>query len=243
MTGPAVQLHDVTIAYDGHPAVHHVSGTFLAGAQTAILGPNGAGKSTLLQAIAGLRPPDEGRIDLGVERRRVAYLPQNATIDRTFPITVLDVVLMGHWARRGGFLGLGRAERAQAEAALAAVSLEGFAGRQIGTLSVGQFQRMLFARLLVQNCPLILLDEPFNGVDDATIGDLLRLIAGWRTEGRTVIAVLHDLAQVRAGFDQMLLLARRCVAWGPTVATLAENGVATGHLAEAWRDDASWCAA
>lgn len=242
MTGPAVRLHDVTLAYRGHPAVHHVTGTFAPGSHTAILGPNGAGKSTLLQAIAGLRPVDGGRIEHDVPRGRIAYLPQNATLDRTFPVTAMDVVLMGHWARAGAFRGLTRAQRRQAEAALDAVSLDGFGGRQIGTLSAGQFQRMLFARLLVQDCPLILLDEPFNGVDDATVGDLLRLIGGWRAEGRTVIAVLHDVAQVRAGFDHVLLLARHCVGWGPTVETLAVTGAPATHLAEAWRDDAEWCA-
>ena len=240
MIGPAVHLYDVTLAYRGHPAVHHVGGTFAPGSHTAILGANGAGKSTLLQAIAGLRPVDDGRIDRG--QSRIAYLPQNATLDRTFPVTVMDVVLMGHWTRTGGFLGFDREQRRQADDALDAVSLDGFAHRQIGTLSVGQFQRMLFARLLVQDCPLVLLDEPFNGVDDATTADLMRLVAGWRREGRTVIAVLHDLAQVRAGFDHVLLLARHCVGWGPTAATLAANGAPAAHLAEAWRDDAEWCA-
>ena len=238
-----IQLRNLTLAYNRHPAVHHVSGTFAPGSHTAIVGPNGAGKTTLLRGLAGLLSPQEGSIDLGgLRRHQVAYLPQTASIDRGFPISVLDTVLLGQWARTGAFLGIGPRRREEAEHALEAVGLAGFDKRPIATLSAGQFQRVLFARLLVQDAPVILLDEPFNAIDAATVHDLLHLLARWRKEQRTVIAVLHDLDQVRGNFADALLLARECIAWGPVDDTLsAANRLKARGLAEGWQDDAAWC--
>jgi zinc/manganese transport system ATP-binding protein len=208
-----LRFHDLTLGYDRHPAVHHLDGTLPDGALLALLGPNGGGKSTLLKGIVGELRPLGGRIELaGVERRRIAYLPQQGQIDRGFPIRVGDLVALGLWHRTGAFRGLGPAEgRALAEA-LAAVGLTGFAGRTIGSLSGGQLQRALVARVLLQDSPLILLDEPFTAIDARTTVDLIALVRRWHGEAHTVVAILHDLDLARAHFPQALLLAREPVA-------------------------------
>ncbi|MCQ4158380.1 metal ABC transporter ATP-binding protein [Roseomonas sp. GC11] len=232
---------DVTLTHGRRPAVHHVSGRFEAGSLTAIVGPNGAGKSTLLRAIAGLHPTVEGV--LKAPREGIALLPQAAALDRQFPISCLDVVMLGHWARCGAFRALRAAEQQAARRALAAVGLEGFEARPVGALSVGQFQRVLFARLLVQDAPVILLDEPFNAVDARTAQDLLALVARWHGEGRTVLAVLHDLDLVRQHFPQTLLLAREPVAWGPTEEALSPaNRLKARMMSESWDEAAEPCA-
>jgi len=239
----ALRLSDLTIAYDRHPAVHHLEGSFERGSLTAIVGPNGAGKSTLLKALAGLKPPAAGAIDrFGLSAVDIAYLPQQAEIDRSFPIDVADAVLMGAWRRIGAFGAAARKLRARAQAALAAVGLGGFEGRAIGTLSAGQLQRALFARLMLQDAPLILLDEPFNAVDARTTADLLAVVRQWHGEGRTIIAVLHDLPQVRAHFPSTLLLARECVIWGRTAEALTPANLERArNVAEAWDEGAEVC--
>jgi len=235
-----IRLRDVTLTHERRPAVHHVSGRFAAGSLTAIVGPNGAGKTTLLRAMAGLHPVASGRIERGAGR--IALLPQMSALDRGFPIACLDVAMLGHWSRAGAFRAHGAAERAAAEAALEAVGLGGLARRAVGSLSAGQFQRLLFARLLVQDAPVILLDEPFNAVDARTAADLLRLVRGWHGEGRTVVAVLHDLELVRREFPETLLLARDPIAWGGTEAALAaSNRLRARMMAEGWDEAAGVC--
>lgn len=219
MTPAAIALENFTVSYDRHPAVHHLTGGFAAGSMTAVVGPNGAGKSTLLKAIVGLLKPDEGRI---VRGRRIAYLPQVAEIDRSFPISVADFVAAGAWAHCGGF----RALQADVGAALGAVGMQGFSTRGIGTLSGGQFQRMLFARLILQDAPVILLDEPFAAIDARTVADLMRLIGAWHAAGKTIVAVLHELELVRAAFPETLLLMREAVAWGATREVLTPERLA-----------------
>jgi zinc/manganese transport system ATP-binding protein len=239
----AVALHNVTLAYDGHPAVHHLSGGFARGSLTAIIGPNGSGKSTLLKGIVGLIRPVEGVIErAGFGRSGVAYLPQHAEIERRFPISVIDTVLLGHWRRIGWARAAGRELRAAAHRALGAVGLEGFERRPIETLSVGQFQRVLFARLIVWDAELILLDEPLSAIDWRTGEDLLRLIVSWHRQGRTVVVVLHDLDQVSAYFPETLLLARECIAWGSTRQVLMPPNLRRArHMAEAWSAEAEAC--
>ena len=239
----AVRLCDLTVTYRGHPAVHHLSGEFAPGSLTAVVGPNGAGKTSLLAAIMGRIPCAQGAVLFrNCPRGRVAWLPQQAEIDRSFPIGVFDVVALGHWARLGSFRGMSRTQRDDVHRALDAVGLAGFERRGIGELSAGQFQRVLFARVLVQDAPVILLDEPFNAIDARTTADLLAVVARWRAEARTVIAVLHDLDQVREHFESALLLARLCVAWGPTAEVLrAENLFRARQMAESWDEDAPVC--
>jgi zinc/manganese transport system ATP-binding protein len=237
---PALKLVDLTVSYDRHPAVHHVSAEIPAAEMTAIVGPNGAGKSSLLKALMGLVPRTEGRIDCAA--RRIAYLPQQAEIDRSFPISVLDTVLLGRWSRFGAFGKAARADVHDAQQAIGAVGLSGFERRPIDTLSVGQFQRVLFARLLLQDADLVLLDEPFAAIDARTVGDLMDLIRRWRSEKRTVVAVLHDFDQVRRDFPNSLLLARELVDSGPTARVLtSENLLRARAMAEAWDDQAGAC--
>lgn len=241
--GAQISFRDLTLGYERHPAVHHLSGAVEEGALLAVCGPNGAGKSTLLKGISGALKPLDGRIDLhGVAVRDIAYLPQGAEVDRSFPIHVYDMVAMGLWRRAGLFGGIGAKDRARIEEAIAAVGLLGFEARPIGTLSGGQMQRTLFARLLLQDARVILLDEPFNALDAATVSDLLALVARWHTEGRTVLAVLHDFELVRTSFPQTLLLARSPVAWGPTRDALSpQNLLKARRMGEAWHDDAAAC--
>jgi zinc/manganese transport system ATP-binding protein len=150
---------------------------------------------------------------------------------------------MGHWRRTGPFRRMGEGARDAAMLALEAVGLGGFGARQIATLSAGQFQRVLFARMLLEDAPVIVLDEPFNAIDARTVADLLRVVARWHGEGRSVIAVLHDHDLVRAHFPETLLLARELVAWGPTEAVLTPaNGLRARMMAEAWDEDAEACA-
>jgi zinc/manganese transport system ATP-binding protein len=233
-----VRLHDLTVSYRGHPAVHHLSGEFTAGALTAVVGPNGAGKSSLMSVLAGTRRDFEGHLERP-PAQQVAYLPQAAALDRSVPVTVHEVVAMGLWSRLGSFGALDQEGRAAVARALAAV---GFERRLIGEVSAGQAQRVLFARVLLQDAQLILLDEPFNAIDARTTADLLDVLQRWRQEARTVIAVLHDLEQVREHFDQVLLLAREAVAWGPTAQVLrAEHLFKARQMAEAWADGAAVC--
>jgi zinc/manganese transport system ATP-binding protein len=207
--------------------VEAVSGAFAPGSLTAIVGPNGAGKSTLLRAIAGLLPSAGGRVT--PERAAphdLAYLPQSEAVDREFPISVASFVALGAWRNFGAFRAVEQHVAQAAAQALAAVGLAAAAHRPIGELSVGQFRRVAFARLILQDAPMLLLDEPFAGVDATTTADLLALVSRWHREGRTVIAVLHDLAQVRAHFPDTLLLARRVIAWGPTAEALSSDNLA-----------------
>lgn len=241
----ALRFRDLTLGYERHPAVHHLTGEVPEGALLAICGPNGAGKSTLLRGIMGQLRPLGGAIErAGLDPRDMAYLPQGAQVDRSFPISVYDMVCMGLWRTTGLFGGIGRKDKEKVRAALAAVGLEGFESRPIGTLSGGQMQRTLFARLLLQDARLILLDEPFNALDAKTISDLLDLVRRWHGERRTILAVLHDFDLVRAHFPQTLLLARAPVAWGATADALApENLLKARRMGEAWHDDAPACAA
>jgi zinc/manganese transport system ATP-binding protein len=240
----AIRFSDLTLGYDRHPAVHHLDGEVESGALLAICGPNGAGKSTLLKGIAGTLAPLTGTIALPrLKTRDIAYLPQAADIDKSFPINVFDAVAMGLWKLCGLFGGISRGQTARIREAIAAVGLDGFEKRPIGTLSGGQLQRMLFARLLMQDAALILLDEPFTAIDSKTVADLLALVARWHEERRTVLVVSHDLDLVREHFPQTLLLAREAIARGRTDAVLTpDNLLKARSMIEAFDRDAHSCA-
>jgi zinc/manganese transport system ATP-binding protein len=240
-----LRFRNLTLGYDRHPAVHHLDGALREGSLTAVVGPNGAGKSTLFKGVVGIIKPLAGRIERnGVRPQDIAYLPQVADIDRTFPINVYDMVAMGLWHRKRVFGGIGAGDRDTVESAIAAVGLTGFEQRPIGTLSGGQMQRMLFARLLLQDARVIVLDEPFNAIDTKTSGDLLALVRRWHSEQRTVLAALHDLDVVKANFPEALLLAREPVAWGATADVLtADNMQKARRMCEAFDEQAEACVA
>ena len=240
---PMIRLDNLTLGYDRHPAVHHLSGEIPAGALVAVVGPNGAGKSTLLKGLAGELRPIGGRIVLAeLPPGGLAYMPQRGEIDHSFPISVFEVVAMGLWHEIGAFGGLSRSQRERVRAALAAVGMSGFESRPIGSLSGGQLQRARFARLMLQDAPLILLDEPFAAIDSRTVDDLVALILGWHAEGRTILTVVHDLEQVRRHFPTALLLSREPVAFGPTAQVLTPALLARARrLSEAFDEDAPEC--
>jgi zinc/manganese transport system ATP-binding protein len=236
----ALTLRDLTLGYDRHPAVHHLDLDLAPGSLTAIVGPNGAGKSTLLKGLMGELPPLEGRIDRTIAR--IAYLPQISEVDRSFPLSVQAFVAMGLWHRAGAFGGLAKPDLARVAEALAAVGLTGFDRRSISALSGGQMQRVMFARLLLQNADLILLDEPFTAIDSRTAGELIEIVKRWHGEGRTVITVLHDMETVRRHFPETLLLAREKVAYGPTAEVLtAANLFLARQMCEAFDEAAPVC--
>lgn len=241
--GAAIAFDDLTLGYDRHPAVHHLSSRIAAGALVAIVGPNGAGKSTLLKAVAGALAPLSGAVKVESARRgAIAYLPQLAAIDRSFPICVFDLVATGLWRRTGLFGGFSRADRDAVFHALAHVGLTGFERRAIEALSGGQLQRALFARLMLQDADVILLDEPLTAIDAKTADDLLDVVRGWHAEQRTILAVLHDMALVRGLFSQTLLLARECVAFGATETVLTPDNLARARrMIEAFDESAHIC--
>jgi zinc/manganese transport system ATP-binding protein len=231
----ALVFQNLTLGYDRLPAVQRLDTEIQEGSLTAIVGPNGAGKSTLLKGVTGALSPLEGQVHIdGFRDEEIAYLPQQSEIDRSFPISVVDLVAMGLWHEIGAFGRLGPAMPARLNAAIAAVGLTGFEKRSIGSLSGGQMQRALFARLLLQDARLVLLDEPFAAIDSKTMADLINVIKDWHSEGRTVLAVLHDDSTVSAHFPQTMMLARELVAHGPTAKVLtSENQFQARQMCEA----------
>ena len=231
----ALAFQGLTLGDDRLPAVRHLQAEIAEGSVIAIVGPNGAGKSTLLKGVVGTLAPLEGEISFGsLSREDIAYLPQQSDIDWSFPLSVVDLVAMGLWREIGPFGWLGRKHHARVAAAIAAVGLTGFEERPIGSLSGGQMQRTLFARLLLQDARLVLLDEPFAAIDARTMADLIGVIRRWHGEGRTVLAVLHDIETVSSHFPRTLMLARELVAHGPTEQVLtAENQFRARQMCEA----------
>lgn len=233
--GCGLSFERLTLGYGAATAVQRLDCEITAGSLTALVGPNGAGKSTLLKAVAGILRPLAGQVKFAASgREQIAYLPQQSDLDRSFPVSVVDMVAMGLWREIGPFGRIGRGQRSRIGDAIAAVGLDGLEGRAVASLSGGQMQRVLFARLLLQDAPLILLDEPFTAIDMRTLADLLKIIARWNREERTVLVVLHDMDIVRAHFPETLLLARELVAHGPTELVLtAENQFRARQMCEA----------
>lgn len=221
MNTPALELHDLTVSYHKQPVIYGIDLQVPAGKLVGIVGPNGAGKSTLIKAVMGLTPVQSGWIKLFNRPRqdglhRVGYVPQRESIDWDFPVSVMDVVLMGRYGRLGLFRRPGRRDREIARECLDRVKMLPFANRQISNLSGGQQQRVFLARALAQESDLYIMDEPFAGVDAATESAIIELLQDLRNRGKTLLVVHHDLPTARNYFDMLLLLNMRVVAFGPT---------------------------
>ncbi len=225
----AIRLTDVTVGQRESSAdfiLKNINGYFPRGSMTGILGPNGAGKSTLIKTIIGFLRPVRGHVEIDASlRAQMSLLPQLSEIDKSFPITVYDLVALGAWRRLGPFKAYNKKEQEAIQRALEQVGLQHQAHQLIGTLSGGQLQRALFARLIVRDPEVFLLDEPFAAIDEDTCEDLITLIQGWHQKGRTVIAVLHDADLVARIFPDTLLLACEQIAWGKTADVLTEDNL------------------
>lgn len=220
-----IELKDVTLQYPGTIAVEKVSGFFQKNMMTAIIGPNGGGKSSLIKAIMGLMPLHSGQVILnGFNKANMAYLPQQSQVDRSFPLSVYEVVGMG-LSQTQGFFNKIQASK-QIDEVLEKIGLQHYKNRSIRALSGGQFQKVLFARLWLQQADIILLDEPFTGIDRHTTEDIMELLKQWVLEGKTIIAVLHHFDLVRNYFPQSLLLARHLIEWGDTASVLTNDNLA-----------------
>ena len=201
-----IVLDNLCIGYDGEAIAPPVDGRITRGNLMAIVGANGCGKSTLLKTLAGFIPPVSGKVRWQVRRPVIGWLAQRQELDQQFPLTVQDVVSQGAWPRLSLLYGMGPGMRKRIATALERVGLLSLAKAPINTLSGGQFQRMLFARIIVQQAPLVMLDEPFTGVDETTTEMLMSLILDMQRHGQTVLAVLHDSEKVARFFPQVLEL-------------------------------------
>ncbi|MFC3874020.1 metal ABC transporter ATP-binding protein [Neisseria musculi] len=238
----SILVENLTVSYRRRPAVHHLNTEFADGCMCAVSGPNGAGKSTLLKAAVGLLKADTGTVRLiGLRRRDIAYLPQQSDIDRSQPISVFELAAMGLWYEIGFFGRVDAAQRRRVTDALARVGMAGLADRPIAHLSNGQFQRVLFARMLAQDAKFLLLDEPFNAVDAKTTYALLDVLRRCHSNGQSVVAVLHDYGQVRAYFPETLLIARDKIAEGATEKVLTETFLQQADAAMQRHATADWC--
>jgi manganese/zinc/iron transport system ATP- binding protein len=226
-TAPALEIHDMTVAYHRKPVLWDIDLSVPEGKLVGIVGPNGAGKTTLIKAVLGLVPTASGKVEIygrpyQQQRHLIGYVPQRESVDWDFPVTVRDVVLMGTYGRLGWVRRPGRAEREIAQRCLAQVGMSDFSRRQIRQLSGGQQQRVFLARALAQDALVYFMDEPFSGVDAATEAAIIELLQQLRSAGKTVFVVHHDLQTVRSYFDYVILLNMRLVACGPTATTFTQ---------------------
>jgi manganese/zinc/iron transport system ATP- binding protein len=227
---PALEIHDMTVAYHRKPVLWDIDLVVPEGKLVGIVGPNGAGKTTLIKAALGLLPLASGKVEIygkpyDEQRSIIGYVPQRESVDWDFPVTVRDVVLMGTYGRLGWFRRPGRAQREAAERCLSEVGMSELADRQIRQLSGGQQQRVFLARALAQDARVYFMDEPFSGVDAATEAAIIALLQSLRASGKTVFVVHHDLQTVRSYFDYVILINMRLVACGPTETTFTPENL------------------
>ena len=233
---PAQALHveDLTVTYGANPVLWDIDLDIPPGVMCAIVGPNGAGKSTLIKAALGLVRPVAGHVrflgrPIGQMRGQIGYVPQRHSVDWDFPTTARDVVEMGLYRDLGWLRRPGKAEHARALAALAEVGMQDYADRQISQLSGGQQQRVFIARALVQDAPILILDEPMAGVDASTEAIIIALLKKLRDAGRTVIVVHHDLTTVQSYFDWLVMLNVRIIAQGPVAQTYSADNLRAAY--------------
>lgn len=225
---PIIEVHDLTVSYDKKPVLWNIDFSLGAGSLAGIVGPNGAGKSTLLKTIMDLINPQSGYVRLwGKEiddvREKISYVPQRESVDWDFPASVMDVVLMGRYRKKGWFQRFTKEDRQLAEESLDKVGMLAFQKRQISQLSGGQQQRVFLARALCQQTELYLMDEPFAGVDAATEESILQLLLEMAKSGKTLLVVHHDLETAFKYFDWMVLLNTRLIASGPSEKLMTEE--------------------
>lgn len=230
----ALHVEDLTVTYGANPVLWDIDLDIPPGVMCAIVGPNGAGKSTLIKAALGLVRPVAGHVrflgrPIGQMRRQIGYVPQRHSVDWDFPTTARDVVEMGLYRDLGWLRRPGKAEHARALAALAEVGMQDYADRQISQLSGGQQQRVFIARALVQDAPILILDEPMAGVDASTEAIIIALLKKLRDAGRTVIVVHHDLTTVQSYFDWLVMLNVRIIAQGPVAQTYSADNLRAAY--------------
>ncbi|MGB0586650.1 MAG: metal ABC transporter ATP-binding protein [Limisphaerales bacterium] len=216
-----LEIHDLTVAYHKRPVLWGVDVEVPAGQLVGVIGPNGAGKSTLIKAAMGLLPVSSGWVKVfgrpvKDNLRRVGYVPQRESVDWDFPVSVMDVVLMGRYGHLGLFKRPRKEDREVARECLEKVKMLPYADRQISNLSGGQQQRVFLARALAQESDLYFMDEPFAGVDAATEAAIVTILQELKDQGKTLLVVHHDLPTAKTYFDSLLLLNMRVVAFGPT---------------------------
>ncbi len=233
----AIEVHDLTVAYSEKPVLWDIDLTVPPGVLMAVVGPNGAGKTTLIKSMLGLVKPVSGAVLVNglpyrARAQAVAYVPQRGSVDWDFPTTVNDVVLMGTYGRLGWFRRPGRREQAAATDAIHRVGMDAFAHRQINQLSGGQQQRAFLARALVQDAPVYLMDEPFQGVDAVTERAIVEVLRELRDRGRTVLVVHHDLQSVPEYFDWVTILNVRMIASGPVESTFTPENLRLAYGAK-----------
>ena len=242
-----LQVDDLCVSYETHTVLAHISLQIPKGKLVAIVGPNGAGKTTLLKTTLGLIKPNKGRVaffglPLKKVRRKVAYIPQREAVDWDFPITVKDLVLMGRYGKRG-FLSRPNAEdRMAVERYLSIVGLEALATRQISQLSGGQQQRAFLARALIQEADLYLMDEPFTGIDSASAHAIITILKQLRDQGKTLLAVHHDLPSVSEVFDWVLLLNHSVIGCGPVSQVFTKENIRKTYGSEQLGNEPSFLA-
>ncbi|MEL6959627.1 MAG: metal ABC transporter ATP-binding protein [Pseudomonadota bacterium] len=236
---PILSLRNVALGYPGHTLFRGLSLDIEAGTTTAVIGANGSGKSTFAKMMLGLHPPSAGRMFWpGGRPKEVGYLAQMTEFDRAFPLRVRDLVAMGAWNGFGLRGRLNAAMRDRIASAMEAAGVADIADQSLHMLSGGQLQRALFARVIVQDAPLILLDEPFAAVDQRTEAHLLRLIDQWRDEGRAVVLVVHDLSSVLDHCDTALLLGAGEATFGEVATVLTPDRLVAQNYLSA--SQAAW---
>jgi manganese/zinc/iron transport system ATP- binding protein len=227
---PALEVHDVTVAFDRKPVLWNIDLMLPQGKLIGIIGPNGAGKSTLIKAVMGLLPLSSGYVKLFDQpidevRKRISYVPQRESVDWDFPASVMDIVLMGRYGKLGLFKRPRKADRDVAMDSLRKVGMESFVNRQISQLSGGQQQRTFLARALAQQADIYFMDEPFAGVDAATESAIITLLRQMTESKKTVVVVHHDLQSVPQYFDWVIMLNTRLVAYGPSETTFTQENL------------------
>lgn len=227
-------IDNLTVSYQGQKALTNISLTIPAGKITGIIGPNGAGKSTFLKGMLGLIKTDSRAVSLGsqpidLQKKKIAYVEQRSALDLSFPINVLEVVLLGTYPKLGLMKRPKKEDKAKALAALQTVQLEAFAKRQIGELSGGQLQRVFIARVLAQDADVIVLDEPFVGIDMTSEKVIMDILKQLKEAGKTIVIVHHDLHKVTHYFDDVIILKNHLIAAGPVVTTFTNKNIQAAY--------------